>query len=196
MPFHDDILMQLATGMEYIHSKDLVYVNASPQNVLIYLDNDPTINWKGHSRVVMKWADFGLSNWALKTEELLSSEEFRNRLQNLENIDDDIKGPVIWLAPELWKPVVWPESLMDRDDNEDVEDEQLVMSKQKESISVKGDVYSEGLVFAYILLGGIHLWSSIYQWIRNVKNNPTELPKNIDSELSKKKRDFSMKIKL
>ena len=49
-----EILLQLAKGLEYIHNKKLIHRDIKPQNVLICID-------PGNQQVVMKWGDFGLS---------------------------------------------------------------------------------------------------------------------------------------
>ena len=51
MPSHVQVLSQLSRGLDYIHSKGLVYCKIKPENILISLTTP----------VVMKWADFGLT---------------------------------------------------------------------------------------------------------------------------------------
>ena len=54
MPPREDVLYQLATGLEYIHKIGMIHRDIKPQNVLIW------VNPK-NEQVLMKWADFGLS---------------------------------------------------------------------------------------------------------------------------------------
>ena len=54
MPAPEKVLLQLAEGLEYIHSKKIVHRDIKPHNVLFKVD---AVNQK----VTMKWADFGLS---------------------------------------------------------------------------------------------------------------------------------------
>lgn len=54
MPPDEQVLLQLAEGLNYIHSKDLVQRDGKPQNVLISVIG-------AHYKVTMKWADFELS---------------------------------------------------------------------------------------------------------------------------------------
>lgn len=54
MPAPEKVLLQLAEGLEYIHSKKIVHRDIKPHNVLFKVD---AVNKK----ITMKWADFGLS---------------------------------------------------------------------------------------------------------------------------------------
>lgn len=51
MPSDQDVLVQMAKGLDYIHSQNLIYRDVKPENVLISETNP----------AVMKWADFGIS---------------------------------------------------------------------------------------------------------------------------------------
>lgn len=114
----EDILLQLANGMKYIHDHGLVYQKAKPRNVLIYCNNDDPAG----SSVSMKWADFGLSDGFLNIFE---------------------SDGTAWLAPEIAKII----TLEDR--NQADQSHQSTNNK-----SFEADVYSEGLVFVYVLLDG------------------------------------------
>jgi serine/threonine protein kinase len=54
MPPAEDVLYQLAIGLEYIHKMGLIHRNLNPRNVLIWMDSTT-------KEVLMKWADFGIS---------------------------------------------------------------------------------------------------------------------------------------
>ena len=54
-PYDMIVLLQLATGLHYIHSNDLVHGDIRPENVLI-----STGTAGSRQRVLMKWADFAL----------------------------------------------------------------------------------------------------------------------------------------
>ena len=73
IPPIEDILLQLANGLEYIHEKNLVHRDLRPENALIWVERD-----QGKNKVVMKWSDFGLSKPTRKHESRLK-----------------------WLAPEI-----------------------------------------------------------------------------------------------
>lgn len=85
---------QLATGLEYIHSKNLIHRDVKPENVLIFVD--PSSN-----TVKLKWADFGLSR-------PLSD---RGSYQT-----SSLQGTLNWMAPELLKQLdEWERSGRDQD---------------------------------------------------------------------------------
>ena len=77
LPRHIKVLLQLAEGLAYIHSKGLVYRDIKPENVLISISAET---------VTMKWADFGLSK---ETDE----DGFYEMSGQ--------KGTLYWMAPEI-----------------------------------------------------------------------------------------------
>jgi serine/threonine-protein kinase/endoribonuclease IRE1 len=83
MPPREDVLYQLATGLEYIHKNGMIHRDIKPQNVLIW------VNPK-NEQVLMKWADFGLSKEVNERGTCSMSE---------------LAGTRNWLAPELLK--IW-----------------------------------------------------------------------------------------
>lgn len=52
------VLLQLAEGLQYIHSKLIVHRDIKPHNVLFKIGNG---NNNNNCKVTMKWTDFGLS---------------------------------------------------------------------------------------------------------------------------------------
>ncbi|KAK4014950.1 hypothetical protein OUZ56_027462 [Daphnia magna] len=82
MPHHIEVIQQLASGLEHIHSKDLVHGDIRPENVLISVGSaDP-------DEITIKWADFGLN---------------RNVDVQGTAIKSEARGKNAWLAPELLK---------------------------------------------------------------------------------------------
>lgn len=71
-------LLQLAQGMEYIHSKKVIHRDIKPQNVLIV---------STQRSVTMKWADFGLSKSMMDSQ--------GNRMVSIW-----FRGTEGWVAPE------------------------------------------------------------------------------------------------
>ena len=78
LPRQIKVLLQLAEGLAYIHSKGLVHRDIKPENVLISIKSEP---------VTLKWADFGLCK---ETGEDGFYEMSGQR------------GTLYWMAPEIW----------------------------------------------------------------------------------------------
>ncbi len=81
LPNRCEVLFQLASGLDYIHSKLLIHRDIKPENVLIHVNGSD-------NKVTMKWADFGLSRTV--------NERGTYKISKLE-------GTMNWLAPELLK---------------------------------------------------------------------------------------------
>ena len=82
IPSDHDVLSQLATGLEYIHSKKLTHRDIKPHNALIWIDESKA----DVKRIVLKWADFGYS---------------KEVNDNYSFTVSSIKGTRNWKAPEL-----------------------------------------------------------------------------------------------
>jgi len=80
LPRHIKVLLQLAEGLAYIHSKGLVHRDIKPANVLI------SISSKEPTTATLKWADFGLTK---ETSECGTYEMSGQR------------GTLYWMAPEI-----------------------------------------------------------------------------------------------
>jgi serine/threonine protein kinase len=84
-------------------------------------------------------------------------------------MSDGVKGTYDWLAPEILKIL---------------KEENSPPSKSQESQSnkrgtVKSDVFTEGLVFGYFLLDGVHLFGSSFEIQVNILGNK---PTNLESK--------------
>ncbi len=142
LPHHSTACSQLASGLDYIHSKKLIHRDIKPANVLISIVDSTT------GQVKMKWADFGLSR----------SVNERGTF----TINSGIKGTKNWYAPELLKL-----------------SSQSEQSEQSRG-TVKSDVFAQGLVFAYLLLDGQHLYGNDYEISVNIM---ADNPVNIESKI-------------
>ena len=161
MPPREDVLYQLATGLEYIHKKRMIHRDIKPQNVLIWVNSN-------NNEVLMKWADFGLSKRINERGTFSMSGEI------------GVKGTENWLAPELLKILM-----------QEIEESMEGSEKATPSLrrgSVKSDVFAEGLVFGYFYLDGEHIFGPI-QNIRNniIRNNPVNISSKLTPPLEAKK---------
>jgi serine/threonine protein kinase len=77
MPSKQEVLLQMAQGLEYIHSQGLIHRDVKPANILISHDNP----------AIIKWADFGLSRAVVTGSKTFSWSK--------------LQGTDRWLAPEL-----------------------------------------------------------------------------------------------
>ena len=128
----------------------LIHRDLKPENVLIWVDPK-------EGRVLMKWADFGLSKTVNERGSFSIS---------------GIRGTLNWLAPELLK------LYYDEDDEETIPSGSGTISTKKRG-TIQSDVYTEGLVFGYFLLGGVHLFGSGLKIQSNILKNK---PVNLDSK--------------
>ena len=105
-------------------------------------------------QVLMKWADFGLSKPVNERGSFSIS---------------GIRGTLNWLAPELLKLYY----------NEETSQSGSGTTSTNKRGTVQSDVYTEGLVFGYFLLDGVHLFGYGPKIQTNVLKNK---PVNLDSK--------------
>ncbi|XP_046637442.1 putative ankyrin repeat protein RF_0381 [Daphnia pulicaria] len=151
MPPEIEVLFQLAKGLEYIHQMGLVHRDIKPENVLIRLNSTT-------QRVMMKWADFGLSKQVNERGTFTMT---------------GVRGTMDFFAPEILK-------LLDEDSSTGKE-------VQKRG-TVKSDVFAEGLVFGYFISGGVHPFGTTSHQIQNNlrTNEPANLPSKSSGSVFKK----------
>jgi serine/threonine-protein kinase/endoribonuclease IRE1 len=151
MPPEIEVLFQLAKGLEYIHQMGLVHRDIKPENVLIRLNSTT-------QRVMMKWADFGLSKQVNERGTFTMT---------------GVRGTMDFFAPEILK-------LLDEDNSTGKE-------VQKRG-TVKSDVFAEGLVFGYFISGGVHPFGTTSHQIQNNlrTNEPANLPSKSSGSVFKK----------
>lgn len=127
LPYHFEVFSQLASGLEHIHSKNLIHRDIKPENVLISVDSTGQ-----DVKVTMKWADFGLSRAVNE--------------RGTFTMTSGVKGTSYWYAPELLRI------------SHNFQSQPKKVEQPRGNI--KSDVFSLGLVFAFLLLDGEHIYGS------------------------------------
>ena len=130
MPTEKDVVRQLISGLKYIHSKQLVHGDLKPSNVHIFPRPDGL-------PAVVKWAGFAL---------------FKSLDQRGGYTLTEVKGSLIWMAPELLE-------LVHKGSN----------SSGWERLQL-ADVFSAGLTIFYFLSGGFHPFGKRDQIVDNITN--------------------------
>ena len=144
-----DVCLQLAEGMAHIHKMGLIHRDVKPENVLIWVDSI-------REKVLMKWADFGLSKPVSE--------------RGTHSISCEFKGTKDWYALEICR------MQSETTSSQSVEGENVANPIRPRG-TVKSDVFSAGLVFGYYLSGGDHPFGSAVNVLPNIiKNEPVNLP--------------------
>jgi serine/threonine protein kinase len=110
-------------------------------------------------KVVMKWADFGLSKQV--------NERGSHSISGMGGTNN-------WFSPEIMKIFI----------EEEKKDCKTTTTSPdiRPRGTIKSDVFSAGLVFGYYLLGGDHPFGSAYDIQLNIlKNEPVNLPSKFRS---------------
>jgi serine/threonine-protein kinase/endoribonuclease IRE1 len=104
-------------------------------------------------KALMKWADFGLSK--------------RVNEKGSYSMQSGVKGTWYYLAPEI---------LLEEHTSRPTASGTISTIKRG---NIKSDVFAEGIVFGYFLLGGVHLFGSGHHIPFNIiENEPPNLPSN------------------
>ena len=135
MPSHEQVFIQLVSGLKYIHEKDLVHCSIKPSNVLITANENPKL----------KLADLGYALIAPRWDNM-------NSISSDALVFSGFKNDPYWLAPELLKIL------------KGVEPNGTEKSNRKENFMFC-DIFSVGKIFLYycnlsyaeLILNGIAL---------------------------------------
>jgi serine/threonine protein kinase len=118
-----DLMLQVARGLKYLHSKRIVHRDVKSSNILVKtLTGIPELEYKG-GYLSAKLADFGTS----KTK--ISSTRFSEQTSNV--------GTTLWMAPEVFS----------------IDSGAVVPGLQLPAYPFKAEVYSFALVCYEILTG-------------------------------------------
>ncbi len=151
MPPDEEVCLQLAKGLAHIHENRLIHRDLKPENVLIWVDST--------GKVLMKWADFGLS----KQVNPGGSHSISG-----------MRGTHNWFSPEILK-------IFEKKGN----DGKTMSTDILPRGTVKSDVYTAGLVFGYYLLDGDHPFGSPINVLPNIVNNePVNMPSKFHDLIS------------
>ncbi len=137
LPYHFEVLFQLASGLDYIHSIPLVHRDIKPENILISVATTTT----GEEKVTMKWADFGLSRPVNERGTYAISK---------------LGGTMDWLAPELLAELDKERrrSGGNKQQNDGGDAETRIRG------TVRSDIFAAGCTFAYLFANGTHPYAT------------------------------------
>jgi len=148
LPSDLGVIQQIANGLAFLHSKQIVHGDVKPENILISLDTP----------IQMKLSDFGFSKQIVRR--FKEGIEHESSSPMSKGVDcavsytlSCVRGTPIWMAPEL-------HSISER-----LTAKQLKAAQKEEGNSIKVstavDMYSFGLVSFYYLTKGVHPFGSI-----------------------------------
>jgi len=133
LPNNDQVLLELAEGLEYIHSKNIVHLDIKPQNVLFSITSS-----SDDIPLIFKWADFGHSKLVRDDGNVFISDTTGGR-----------PGTLFWTAPEIL-------DLGNSESNTSTSPSSDSDSSNDLEISVECDIWSAGCVFFYYITKGKH----------------------------------------
>ncbi|KTW30630.1 hypothetical protein T552_00346 [Pneumocystis carinii B80] len=144
-----DILYQIASGIQYLHSLKIIHRDIKPQNILVaplYANSDNNKDGEQVNRVRIMISDFGLCK---KLE--FDQNSFKVTTSQL-------SGTIGWRAPELFY------EKMNVDKFQDISDLEInsLNSFQNHKVGRAIDIFSMGCVFYYVLTNGMHPFGEYY----------------------------------
>ncbi|QSL64078.1 hypothetical protein MERGE_000233 [Pneumocystis wakefieldiae] len=145
-----DILYQIASGIQYLHSLKIIHRDIKPQNILVaplYANFDNNKDGEQVNRVRIMISDFGLCK---KLE--FDQNSFKVTTSQL-------SGTIGWRAPELFYEKINVDKF--QENISDLEIESL-NSFQNHKVGREIDIFSMGCVFYYVLTKGMHPFGEYY----------------------------------
>ncbi|CAI0375168.1 unnamed protein product [Linum tenue] len=144
LPVAIDVMLQIARGMEYLHSERIHHGNLEPSNILVKPRTSSPAAGEGY--LLVKLTGFGLSSVRNNTRKKSSSSP-----------KSDTLSPFIWSAPEV---------LDEQEQNDQKQEQQVSLTISRE----KADVYSFAMVCFEILTGKVPFEDSHLQGERMSRN--------------------------
>ncbi|TPX75778.1 hypothetical protein CcCBS67573_g02946 [Chytriomyces confervae] len=141
------VLSQIMSGIQYIHSLKLVHRDVKPQNILI---GESRGSLNSHPRILI--SDFGLCKRLAEDQS-----SFHNTMHTA-------GGTVGWRAPECMINQKPSEQSSDSEQSQWV----LLAPSQKMRITKSIDIFSAGCVFYYYLTSGVHAFGDKYTREMNI----------------------------
>jgi serine/threonine protein kinase len=135
LPEAVDIMLQIATGMKYLHDNEIAHGDLKPNNVLLYISKS--------GQMIVKLADYGL----VETKKRIKLVSKRTRHFEV----------LMWKAPERLEELLGPVSKNSDDpftesDTDSDEEMESSVNFEKSRLAM-ADVYSFGLICLHILGG-------------------------------------------
>lgn len=144
-----DVLRQLASGLNYLHSLKIIHRDIKPQNILVA---DLTQK-KGVSNIRLLISDFGLCK---KLD--IDQSSFRATTQNAALGTSGWRAPELLLDHDLME--ISPSSVYSVDSTQD--QSTLGSTGNGKRLTKAIDIFSLGCLFFYILSGGLHPFGDRY----------------------------------
>ena len=141
------VLLQLASGLNFLHARNIVHGDIKPENLLIFNNGGNSSN----QPVQIKWSDFGFSKDVTFRGNVAELNDFSTSITSSKKEGlctlTTIRGSLAWISPEL-----------------------IEVSKLLDAAKAQGeptriplapsDIFSFGLVAFYYVTRGIHPFGS------------------------------------
>lgn len=151
---HNDVLLQLVSGLNYLHSLKIVHRDLKPQNILVGEESRKKGN--DQARLIrLLISDFGLCK---KLD--FGQSSFRATVQNAASGTSGWRAPELLLQHDLVE--ISPDTISPVTSNTTQSNEKRVEKGIEKRLTKAIDIFSLGCVFFYILSGGRHPFGDRY----------------------------------